>query len=92
MRNLFQESRLACLSIVCLLVGLLFLWFFLTTGTNHRLGSTADKIVGFAVLSPCLIAGILAIGGLIWDRRKLPDVVALLAAAGGVVLVFSRIG
>jgi len=89
--KLFQDSRLACLSLVCLLGGLLFLWFFLTTGANHRLGSTADKIVGFAVLSPCLIAGIVAVGALIWDRRKLPGVVALLAAAGAVVLVYSRI-
>ena len=41
-----------------------------------------DKVAKFTALSPCLIAIVLAIAGLRWDRRKLLGFFALLASLG----------
>lgn len=89
MKTLFQQSRLATISFGCVLLGFIFFWALLESGINIRLGNTMDKVAKFAVLSPCLIAIVLAIAGLHWDLRKLPGVIALLIAIAGSCLIYA---
>ena len=89
MKTLLREARFATLSFGCVILGLLFFWALMLSGTNTRLGNTMDKVAKFAVLSPCLIAIVLAIAGLRWDLRKLPGVVALLASLASTLLIYA---
>ena len=88
MKTLLREARLATLSFGCVILSFLFFWALIESGINIRLGNTMDK-AKFAVLSPCLIAIVLAIAGLRWDLRKLPGVVALLIAIAGSCLIYA---
>lgn len=90
MNTIFREAKLAILSLICVLAGLLFYGFLVKTGTIHRLGNSMDRVGIFAALSPCLIATVLAIAGLIWDRRKLPGVIALVIALAAILLIFPK--
>lgn len=89
MRTLFREARFSTLSFGCVILSFLFFWALLESGINIRLGNTMDKVAKFAVLSPCLIAIVLAIAGLRWDLRKLPAVLALLASLAGTCLIYA---
>lgn len=89
MKTLLREARFATLSLGCTIVAFLFLWALMLSGINIRLGNTMDKVAKFAVLSPCLIAIVLAIAGLRWDLRKLPGVVALLISIAGSCLIYA---
>lgn len=89
MRNLFRNARFALLSVACVALGFLFFGAFVVSGTNHRLGNSMDKVGQFAVLSPCLIAVVLAVASVIWNRRKVPGLVALLVALIGTWLLYS---
>lgn len=89
MKTLLREARLATLSFGCVILSFLFFWALIESGINIRLGNTMDKVAKFAVLSPCLIAIVLAIAGLRWDLRKLPGVVALLIAIAGSCLIYA---
>lgn len=89
MRTLFQQARLATLSLVCVLLGFLFFWAIVQSGIHIRLGNTMDKVAKFAALSPCLIAIVLALAALRWDRRKLPGVLALLASLASTFLIYA---
>lgn len=92
MKTLFSNARLACLSFLCLFASFLLFWMLVHTGTNNRLGSTMGAVARFAALSPALIAIVLAIAGLLWDRRKTPGVIALIAALAGTWAIFSMGG
>jgi hypothetical protein len=92
MKTLFSNARLACLSFLCLLAAFILFWMLVHTGTNHRLGSTMDAVARFAALSPALIAIVLSLAGLRWDRRKTPGVIALIAALAGTCAIFSMGG
>ncbi|MGA8107902.1 MAG: hypothetical protein WBD46_13080 [Acidobacteriaceae bacterium] len=89
MKNPFHDAKLAVLSLGCVLLGFLFLWAFVISGMNHRLGSAMDKVGRFTVLSPCLIAIVLALASLIWNRRKAPGLVALIIAVAGTWVLLS---
>lgn len=89
MKTLLREARFATLSFGCTILGFLFFWALMLSGTNTRLGNTMDKVAKFAALSPCLIAIVLAIAGLRWDLRKLPGVVALLISIAGSCLIYA---
>lgn len=89
MRALIREARLSAISFVCVILGFVFFWAMMLSGLNIRLGNTMDKVAKFAVLSPCLIAIVLAIAALRWDLRKLPGVFALLASIAGTFLIYA---
>lgn len=89
MKTLLREARFATLSFACVVLGFLFFWALMLSGTNARLGNTMDKVAKFGVLSPCLIAIVLALAGLRWDLRKLPGVLALLASVGSTCLIYA---
>ena len=89
MKTLFREARFTTLSLLCVLLGYLFFWAIVQSGIHIRLGNTMDKVAKFAALSPCLIAIVLALAGLRWDRRKLPGALALLASLASTFLIYA---
>ena len=89
MKWLFQNAKLAALSLGCVVLSFLFFSVFAYTGVNHRLGSAMDKVGRFTVLSPCLIAIVLALASLIWNPRKVPGLVALIFAVAATWVLFS---
>ncbi|HEX4038733.1 MAG TPA: hypothetical protein VHX37_11805 [Acidobacteriaceae bacterium] len=88
MKNPFHGAKFAALSLGCVAAGFLFLWAFVETGANHRLGSGMDKVGRFTVLSPCLMAMVLALASVIWNRRKGPGLIALIAAVAGIWVLY----
>lgn len=87
MKSIFRNAKLAVLSLACVVAGLLFFGAFVVSGTSHRLGSSMDKVGQFTVVSPCLIAIVLALASLIWNPRKAPGLVALAVAVAGTCLL-----
>lgn len=77
------------ISFGCVIFGFVCFWVLVHSGTNSRLGNNMDEVAKFAVLSPCLIAIVLAVAGLRWDRRKSPGFVALLASLAGAFLIYA---
>jgi hypothetical protein len=88
-RGFFQNAKFAAISLACVLLSFLFFAVFVYSGVNHRLGSSADNIGRFVVVSPCLIAVILALASLIWNPRKVPGLVALVVALAGTWILFA---
>lgn len=89
MRTLFRQARFATLSFVCVILGYLFFWAVVHSGIHTRLDNSMDKVAKFTALSPCLIAIVLAVAGLRWDRRKLLGFLALLASLGSTCLIYA---
>lgn len=52
------------ISFGCVIFGFVCFWVLVHSGTNSRLGNNMDEVAKFAVLSPCLIAIVLAVAGL----------------------------
>jgi cytochrome bd-type quinol oxidase subunit 2 len=88
-RGFFQNAKFAAISLACVLLSFLFFAVFVYTGVNHRLGNTMDKIGHFAVVSPALIAIVLALASLIWNRRKAPGLIALMVSIVGIWVLFA---
>lgn len=89
MKHFFEYAKFAGFSLACLVLSFLFFGAFRVSGMNHRLGNSVDKIGQFAVVSPALIAIILALASLIWNRRKTPGLIALVVAVGGTWALFA---
>lgn len=89
MKNLFRNARVAVLSLVCVAFGLLLFAAFVISGTNHRLGSSGDLIGRFTVLSPTLIAIVLALASVIWNPRKTPGAIALFIAVVATLALYA---
>ena len=89
MKNFFENAKFAALSLGCVVLSFVFWGAFVVSGANHRLGSGMDKVGRFGVVSPCLIAIVLALASVIWNRRKVPGLIALTIAVLGTWMVFS---
>ncbi|HUB20562.1 MAG TPA: hypothetical protein VL990_18115 [Acidobacteriaceae bacterium] len=83
MKNLFRTALFAALSLLCVVLAYLFFGAFVVTGTNRLLGSSMVHVGQFAILCPCLIAIVLALASVIWNRRKIPGLIALVVAVVG---------
>ena len=83
MKNPFHETKFAAFSLGCVIAGYLLYWLYVRTGTYYRLGYPFVSIGKFAVLCPCLIAIVLALASVIWNRRKAPGLAALAIALVG---------
>lgn len=89
MKKFFQSAKVAALSLGCVVAGYLLYWLYVRTGTSYRLGYPFVNIGKFAVLSPCLIAIVLALASLIWNPRKTPGLIALVVAIAGTWVLFA---
>ena len=89
MKNLFRIAQFAALSLLCVGVSWVFFGVFVVSGMNHRLGSSMDNVGRYVVLSPCLIAIVLALASVIWNPRKAPGLIALAVAVATTWVLFS---
>jgi hypothetical protein len=88
MKNLFRGAKFAVLSLGCVAASFFLHWIYVWTGTYHTLGSSFNKVGRFAVLIPCLIAIVLALASVIWNRRKAPGLIGLVIAVAGTSVLF----
>jgi hypothetical protein len=88
MRNLFRQAKFAVLSSGCVVASYFLYWIYVRTGTYHTLGSSFNKVGRFVVLIPCLIAIVLALASVIWNRRKAPGLIGLAIAVAGTSVLF----
>ncbi len=88
MKKLFQEAKFAVLSFGCTVGSYFLYWLYVWTGTYHTLGSSFDRVGRFGVLIPSLIGVVLALASLIWNRRKVPGLIALVISVAGTVVLF----
>jgi len=89
MNSTIQQSRLACISLLCLIGAWLLLWVFIKSGANSHPGSWWVQAGSFASILSAPLAALLAIAGLIFDRSKKLALIALVLGALSTLVVLS---
>jgi hypothetical protein len=89
MGKMIQQSRLACASFLCLILTWMLLWSLVSSGMNSHPNTWWIKAWVYSSLAAAPIAVLLAIAGLVFDRRKPAALVALLLGILSTLLIVS---
>ena len=86
---MIQESRVGCISFACLIATWTLLWFLISSGMNSHSNTWWDKVWIFSGLLGAPIAALLAIAGILIDRKKPVASVALLLSLLSTLVILS---
>jgi hypothetical protein len=89
MNTMFQQNRLACVSFLFLVASWLLLWSLISSGMNSRGDTWVVKAWVYSSLLAAPIAALIAIAGIVLDRRKPAAVAALLLSLLSTLVVLS---
>jgi hypothetical protein len=87
MSKVFQQYRFTCVSLLCLMVSWMLLMSLLRSGMNSYVDTWWLNTWVFLSIFGFPTAAIIAIGGIVFERRKTPAVMALLLSLLNTLIV-----
>jgi hypothetical protein len=89
MNRNFQQNRLACISLACLIADWLLFCIFINSGIKYHSETWWLKVVTMWIVFFAPASALLAIAGLIFDVRKKVAIVSLFLSLVSTLLIFS---